>query len=98
MPLAHPLPSPRGRRADPRRVPDAFTLDVETLISPQCNTALRVLYVRAAIVYPNGEPEAFAGSPISSIGPMFMALYTTNHHRRQETEAPVLLANVATLV
>ena len=51
-------------------VPDAFTLEVETRIAPQSNTALSVSMSRAAISARSASRRAFAGSPISSIARM----------------------------
>ena len=45
--------------------PSSFTLEVVTELKPQENTALKGLYVPAAISSPSARPRASAGSPTS---------------------------------
>jgi len=52
------------------QVPAGFSLDIETRIIPERNTALSGLYISAAISARNASPKGFAGSPIFSTAPM----------------------------
>ena len=51
-------------------VPDAFALDIETRINPWATPRSAGSTSRAAISAPSASPRGFAGSPISSTGPM----------------------------
>ena len=51
-------------------VPDAFTLEVETRISPTNNTALSGLYMSGGNSAPSASRKVFVASPISSTGRM----------------------------
>ena len=73
-------------------VPDAFTLDVETRIVPQSNTALSGLYVSGGNFSTQCEPEGFRRITYFIDRPDVMARYTTTI-RAEKTRYPVLLAN-----
>ena len=73
-------------------VPDAFTLDVETRIAPQSNTALSGLYVSGGNFCTQCEPEGFRRITYFIDRPDVMARYTTTISADKE-RYPVLLAN-----
>jgi len=73
-------------------VPDAFTLDVETRIAPQRNTALSGLYVSGGNFCTQCEPEGFRRITYFIDRPDVMARYTTTIVA-EKGRYPVLLAN-----
>jgi aminopeptidase N len=73
-------------------VPDAFTLDVETRIAPQSNTALSGLYVSGGNFSTQCEPEGFRRITYFIDRPDVMARYTTTI-TAEKRRYPVLLAN-----
>jgi aminopeptidase N len=73
-------------------VPDAFTLDVETRIAPQSNTALSGLYVSGGNFCTQCEPEGFRRITYFIDRPDVMARYTTTIIA-DKLRYPVLLAN-----
>jgi len=73
-------------------VPDAFTLDVETRIAPQSNTALSGLYVSGGNFCTQCEPEGFRRITYFIDRPDVMARYTTTIMADKQ-RYPVLLAN-----
>ena len=73
-------------------VPDAFTLDVETKIDPQSNTALSGLYVSGGNFCTQCEPEGFRRITYFIDRPDVMARYTTTIIA-DKTRCPVLLSN-----
>ena len=73
-------------------VPDAFTLDVETRIAPQSNTALSGLYVSGGNFCTQCEPEGFRRITYFIDRPDVMARYTTTI-TAEKGRYPVLLAN-----
>jgi aminopeptidase N len=73
-------------------VPDAFTLDVETRIAPQSNTALSGLYVSGGNFCTQCEPEGFRRITYFIDRPDVMARYTTTI-TAEKARYPVLLAN-----
>ncbi|MBV8335799.1 MAG: aminopeptidase N, partial [Alphaproteobacteria bacterium] len=73
-------------------VPDAFTLDVETRIKPQNNTALSGLYVSGGNFCTQCEPEGFRRITYFIDRPDVMARYTTTIAADKQS-CPVLLAN-----
>jgi aminopeptidase N len=73
-------------------VPDAFTLDVETRIAPQSNTALSGLYVSGGNFCTQCEPEGFRRITYFIDRPDVMARYTTTI-TAERARYPVLLGN-----
>src|SRR5499427_7781832 len=73
-------------------VPDAFTLDVETRIAPQSNTALSGLYVSGGNFCTQCEPEGFRRITYFIDRPDVMARYATTI-RADKARFPVLLSN-----
>jgi len=73
-------------------VPDAFTLDVETRISPESNTALSGLYMSGGNFCTQCEPEGFRRITYFVDRPDVMARYTTTIIA-DKTSFPVLLSN-----
>ena len=73
-------------------VPDAFTLDVETRIAPQSNTALSGLYVSGGNFCTQCEPEGFRRITYFVDRPDVMARYVTTI-TADKRRYPVLLAN-----
>ncbi len=73
-------------------VPDAFTLDVETRISPQSNTALSGLYLSGGNFCTQCEAEGFRRITYFIDRPDVMARYTTTIIA-DKSRCPVLLAN-----
>src|SRR6201993_723453 len=73
-------------------VPDAFTLDVETRIAPQGNTALSGLYVSGGNFCTPCEPEGFRRITYFIDRPDVMARYTPTIIA-EKSRCPVLLAN-----
>jgi aminopeptidase N len=73
-------------------VPDAFTLDVETRIAPQSNTALSGLYLSGGNFCTQCEPEGFRRITYFIDRPDVMARYTTTI-TAEKARYPVLLAN-----
>src|SRR6516225_6309049 len=73
-------------------VPDAFTLDVETRIAPQSNTALSGLYTSGGNFCTQCEPEGFRRITYFIDRPDVMARYTTTITGEKQ-RYPVLLAN-----
>ena len=64
-------------------VPDAFTLDIETRIAPERNTALSGLYMSGGNFCTQCEPEGFRRITYFLDRPDVMARYTTTMRRRQ---------------
>src|SRR6266851_942098 len=73
-------------------VSDGFTLDIETRISPQSNTALSGLYVSCGNFCTQCEPEGFRRITYFIDRPDVMARYTTTIVA-EKSRCPVLLAN-----
>jgi aminopeptidase N len=73
-------------------VPDAFTLDVETRISPENNTALSGLYISGGNFCTQCEPEGFRRITYFVDRPDVMARYTTTIVA-DKARFPVLLSN-----
>src|SRR5215469_5471953 len=73
-------------------VPDAFTLDVETRISPESNTALSGLYMSGGNFCTQCEPEGFRRITYFIDRPDVTARYTTTIIA-DKTSFPVLLSN-----
>jgi aminopeptidase N len=73
-------------------VPDAFTLDVETRIAPQSNTALSGLYLSGGNFCTQCEPEGFRRITYFIDRPDVMARYSTTI-TAEKGRYPVLLAN-----
>src|SRR6266446_4208637 len=73
-------------------VPDNFTLDVVTRISPQRNTALSGLYLSGGNFCTQCEPEGFRRITYFIDRPDVMARYTTTIIA-DKSRCPVLLAN-----
>jgi aminopeptidase N len=73
-------------------VPDSFTLDVETRISPQNNTALSGLYLSGGNFCTQCEAEGFRRITYFIDRPDVMARYTTTIIA-EKSRCPVLLAN-----
>src|SRR5271169_2164006 len=73
-------------------LPDAFTLDVETRIAPQSNTALSGLYVSGGNFCTQCEPEGFRRITFFPDRPDVMARYTVTI-RADKARCPVLLSN-----
>ena len=73
-------------------VPDAFTLDVETRIAPESNTALSGLYISGGNFCTQCEPEGFRRITYFIDRPDVMARYTTTI-RADNARLPVLLSN-----
>ncbi len=73
-------------------VPDTFTLDVETRITPGTNTALSGLYMSGGNFCTQCEPEGFRRITFFVDRPDVMARYTTTITADKE-RFPVLLSN-----
>ncbi len=73
-------------------VPDAFTLEVETRISPETNTALSGLYMSGGNFCTQCEPEGFRRITYFVDRPDVMARYTTTIIA-EKSRFPVLLSN-----
>jgi aminopeptidase N len=73
-------------------VPDAFTLDVETRVSPESNTALSGLYMSGGNFCTQCEPEGFRRITYFVDRPDVMARYTTTIIA-DKARFPVLLSN-----
>ena len=73
-------------------VPDAFTLEVETRISPETNTALSGLYMSGDNFCTQCEPEGFRRITYFVDRPDVMARYTTTIIA-EKSRFPVLLSN-----
>jgi aminopeptidase N len=73
-------------------VPEAFTLDVETRIAPQSNTALSGLYLSGGNFCTQCEPEGFRRITYFIDRPDVMARYTTTIIA-EKRRYPVMLAN-----
>ncbi len=73
-------------------VPDAFTLDVETRIAPEANTALSGLYMSGGNFCTQCEPEGFRRITHFVDRPDVMARYTTTI-LADKARFPVLLSN-----
>jgi aminopeptidase N len=73
-------------------VPDAFTLDVETRISPESNTALSGLYMSGGNFCTQCEPEGFRRITYFVDRPDIMARYTTTIVA-DKARFPALLSN-----
>ena len=73
-------------------VPDAFTLDIETRISPESNTALSGLYMSGGNFCTQCEPEGFRRITYFVDRPDVMARYTTTIVADKSC-FPVLLSN-----
>src|SRR5260370_28561141 len=73
-------------------VPDAFTLDVETQISPESNTALSGLYMSGGTFCTQREPERFRRITYFLDRPDVIARYTTRIIA-DKARFPVLLSN-----
>jgi aminopeptidase N len=73
-------------------VPDAFTLDIETRISPETNTALSGLYMSGGNFCTQCEPEGFRRITYFVDRPDVMARYATTIIA-DKARFPVLLSN-----
>jgi len=73
-------------------MPDAFTLDVETRIAPQSNTALSGLYLSGGNFCTQCEPEGFRRITYFIDRPDVMARYTATI-TAEKSRCPVLLSN-----
>jgi aminopeptidase N len=73
-------------------VPNAFTLDVETRIAPEANTALSGLYMSGGNFCTQCEPEGFRRITYFIDRPDVMARYTTTIVA-DKAQFPVLLSN-----
>jgi aminopeptidase N len=73
-------------------VPDAFTLEIVTDISPATNTALEGLYLAKGIFCTQCEAEGFRRITYFLDRPDVLSIYTTRIEAPKET-LPVLLAN-----
>jgi aminopeptidase N len=73
-------------------VPDVFTLDVETRIAPESNTALSGLYMSGGNFCTQCEPEGFRRITYFIDRPDVMARYTTTI-LAEKARFPVLLSN-----
>jgi len=73
-------------------VPDAFSLDIETRISPEGNTALSGLYMSGGNFCTQCEPEGFRRITYFVDRPDVMARYTTTIIA-EKSRFPVLLSN-----
>src|ERR1700720_120856 len=73
-------------------VPDAFTLDIETRISPETNTALSGLYMSGGNFCTQCEPEGFRRMTYFIDRPDVMGRYTTTIIA-DKSRCPVLLSN-----
>src|SRR3954471_16173779 len=73
-------------------VPDAFSLDIETRISPETNTALSGLYMSGGNFCTQCEPEGFRRITYFVDRPDVMARYTTTIIA-EKGSFPVLLSN-----
>jgi aminopeptidase N len=73
-------------------VPDAFSLDIETRISPEANTALSGLYMSGGNFCTQCEPEGFRRTTYFVDRPDVMARYTTTIIA-DKARFPVLLSN-----
>jgi aminopeptidase N len=73
-------------------VPDAFTLDIETRVSPESNTALTGLYMSGGNFCTQCEPEGFRRITFFVDRPDIMARYTTTIVA-EKARFPVLLSN-----
>jgi aminopeptidase N len=73
-------------------VPDAFSLDIETRISPETNTALSGLYMSGGNFCTQCEPEGFRRITYFIDRPDVMARYTTTIIA-DKARFPVLLSN-----
>ncbi len=73
-------------------VPDAFSLDIETRISPETNTALSGLYMSGGNFCTQCEPEGFRRITYFVDRPDVMARYTTTIIA-EKARFPVLLSN-----
>ena len=73
-------------------VPDAFTLELETRISPETNTALSGLYMSGGNFCTQCEPEGFRRITYFVDRPDVMARYTTTIIA-EKSSFPVLLSN-----
>jgi aminopeptidase N len=74
------------------QVPDAFTLEIETIINPAGNTALEGLYVSGGNFCTQCEAEGFRKITYFPDRPDVMTVYTTTLIAEQ-SKFPVLLAN-----
>ncbi len=72
--------------------PDAFSLDIETRISPETNTALSGLYMSGGNFCTQCEPEGFRRITYFVDRPDVMARYTTTIIA-EKSRFPVLLSN-----
>ncbi len=73
-------------------VPDAFTLEIETRIAPEANTALTGLYTSGGNYYTQCEAEGFRRITYFPDRPDVMARFTTTI-TADRARAPVLLSN-----
>jgi aminopeptidase N len=73
-------------------VPDAFALDLETLVDPEGNTALSGLYMSGGNFCTQCEPEGFRRITYFADRPDVMARYTTTI-LADKARFPVLLSN-----
>ena len=89
-PNRYRLPAEGGLVID--EVPDAFALDIETVITPDKNTALSGLYMSGGNFCTQCEPEGFRRITYFIDRPDVMARYSTTIVADQ-TRFPVLLSN-----
>ncbi len=73
-------------------VPDGFTLEIETYISPQANTKLSGLYTSGGAFFTQCEAEGFRRITYFLDRPDVMAIFTTTL-RADRAAYPVLLSN-----
>ncbi|MCI5178558.1 MAG: aminopeptidase N, partial [Candidatus Electrothrix sp. AW3_4] len=73
-------------------VPDTFTLDVETLLDPQANTALEGLYLSSGNYCTQCEAQGFRRITCYPDRPDVLAVFTTTVIGSKE-QCPVLLSN-----
>ncbi|MCI5195731.1 MAG: aminopeptidase N, partial [Candidatus Electrothrix sp. AW5] len=73
-------------------VPDRFTLDVETLLDPQANTALEGLYLSSGNYCTQCEAQGFRRITCYPDRPDVLAVFTTTVIGSKE-QCPVLLSN-----
>jgi aminopeptidase N len=73
-------------------VPDAFTLEIETRIHPDQNTALEGLYHSGRLLCTQCEAEGFRRITYYPDRPDVMSVFTVTLHANQ-TEWPIMLSN-----
>ncbi|MCW5203875.1 aminopeptidase N [Desulfobulbus sp. US4] len=81
-----------GHRLQIPKVPDQFTLEVETLINPEANTALEGLYLSSGNYCTQCEAQGFRRITCYPDRPDVLAVFTTTVIGPRDS-CPVLLAN-----